>query len=334
MDNSVDSLFDIPKPASLTQLAGGGNNRVFKLEFGSGKPLIYKQYFQHPNDPRPRLETEFSFLQHAWDLGIRNIPEPLQINRFANAALYSFLDGRTVESCDVDDSLIQEKVAFFLALNQKKQSGAHLRIASESCFSLEEYLKVVGGRISRLYDMPVGSSIEKEAADFFQNELTPKWKRIEEWVCKTALHSGLSLNSKIPPEERCISPSDFGFHNALILSDKRAAFIDFEYAGWDDACKTVCDLFCQPKVPIPESYFLPISQAFASVTANAEECLKRIEMIRPVMQIKWCCILLNTFTQVGKSRRLFSESEEVKNQEKQLHAAKQLLNQIANVWLT
>lgn len=331
MHEPIDCLFDIPKLVSVTQVAGGGNNRVFKLEFESCKPLIYKQYFQHPNDPRPRLETEFSFLQYAWDLGIRNIPEPLQINRSANAALYSFLDGRFVQKRDINGSLINEKIAFFLALNQTKKSGLHLRTASEACFSLEEYLKIVGARIRRLQDMPIEGTIEREVADFFHRELLPKWNLIQEWVCKTALHCGLSPNSKIPPEDQCLSPSDFGFHNALILTSNQLAFLDFEYAGWDDPCKTVCDLFCQPKIPVPESYFPLISRAFAAVTTNAEGCLKRIEMIRPVMQIVWCCILLNTFTQVGKSRRIFSQSEEVKNQEKQLHAAKQLLNQIVNV---
>lgn len=328
MQSEIEQLFDIPKVDAIFPLSGGGNNRVFKIEFKNHEPLIYKQYFQHPNDSRPRLGTEFSFLQYAWGLGLRNVPKPLQINPSANAALYSFLPGRFVQRTDIDDSLIQQTIDFFLTLNQTKESGVHLSNASEAIFSIGDALRVVEDRIARLKSIPLDNAIAKEAADFFQHELLPKWKSVQEWICKTALHE----HSPISMEERCISPSDFGFHNALIAPQGELSFIDFEYAGWDDPGKTICDLFCQPKIPIPQSYFTRIAEAFASITSHPEACLKRIEMIRPVVQIKWCCILLNTFTQVGKSRRIFSKSGEVDKQEMQLHAAKELLNQVIRVW--
>jgi hypothetical protein len=334
MNQPIDSLFQIPKPLSITQLAGGANNRVSKLEFEGRSPLVYKQYFQHPGDLRPRLQSEFTFLQYAWNLGIRNIPEPIQINASANAALYSFLSGRCVEPADVNDFFLREAITFFLALNRIKATGASLRPASEACFSIDDYLRITQERVERLQTISPTNPIEQEAARFFQEELLPKWTSIEAWACKSALHLGLPSNAPLPMEERCISPSDFGFHNALLSPEGTISFIDFEYAGWDDPCKTVCDLFCQPKVPIPETYFEPISVAFASVTKSPEACLKRIEIIRPVMQIKWCCIILNSFTPIGKSRRIFSQSEEVHRQEKQLHAARKLLNQIVHVCLT
>ena len=51
--------------------------------------------------------------------------------------------------------------------------------------------------------------------------------------------------------DRVVSPSDFGFHNALRTEDGRLAFLDFEYAGWDDPAKLVCDFELQPAVPAP-----------------------------------------------------------------------------------
>ena len=36
----------------------------------------------------------------------------------------------------------------------------------------------------------------------------------------------------IDPAERCISPSDFGFHNALVDERGIVRFLDFEYSGW------------------------------------------------------------------------------------------------------
>ena len=41
--------------------------------------------------------------------------------------------------------------------------------------------------------------------------------------------------------DKCLSPSDFGFHNVIVEKDKILRFIDFEYAGWDDPAKMVSD---------------------------------------------------------------------------------------------
>ena len=37
--------------------------------------------------------------------------------------------------------------------------------------------------------------------------------------------------------DRCVSPSDFGFHNAIVRGSGEICFIDFEYAGWDDSAQ-------------------------------------------------------------------------------------------------
>jgi len=51
----------------------------------------------------------------------------------------------------------------------------------------------------------------------------------------------------LPADETCLSPSDFGFHNALVDPSGALSFLDFEYAGRDDPAKPVSDFFCQPK---------------------------------------------------------------------------------------
>lgn len=305
--------FSLPRPRHVELLTGGANNRVYRLTFESEEPVVLKQYFQHPNDSRPRLQAEFSFLQYAWKCGVRNVPAPLRISEENNAAIYSHICGRSVQIGDITKELIQALVDFFLALNRYKERGRHLPRASEACFSVQEYLQITEKRIGRLEGVA-------ELKDFWQKELCPKWQAIK---CKAALH----CTEAIDIQAACITPSDFGFHNAL-LGERKLFFLDFEYAGWDDPCKTVCDLFCQPRVPIPKTYFSSLSQAVASVAADAESCLKRIQVVLPVMQIKWCCILLNAFTQVGSQRRAFSHSDEGIHKENQLKKAKELLANI------
>ena len=43
-------------------------------------------------------------------------------------------------------------------------------------------------------------------------------------------------------EDLQISPSDFGFHNAL-RTNTGPVFFDFEFSGWDDPAKTIIDFF-------------------------------------------------------------------------------------------
>ena len=57
----------------------------------------------------------------------------------------------------------------------------------------------------------------------------------------------------IAPEERCISPSDFGLHNAIrTAADIR--FIDFEFAGWDDPAKALVNFIFSLVFQFQESH--------------------------------------------------------------------------------
>ncbi len=316
---SILDFFNLANPLRILPLTGGGNNRVFKVEFESRDPVVIKQYFSHPQDPRPRLLSEFSFLQHARKAEIRNIPEPIAFSSELNAAVYSFIPGRAIHPSDLSDDLIHAMIDFFLTLN-KSSLDTNLPFASEACLSISDYLAIVDLRLEGLQSGPM----EAPLASFLNDCLLPKWIQY-----KTAL-------SQVPftkTQSFCISPSDFGFHNALINNANEISFIDFEYAGIDDPCKTVCDLFCQPKIPLPEHYFPLVAKAFSSVTSDPESCLRRIHYLYPSIQIKWCCILLNVFTKIGKERRSFSHSDEIAHS--QLMKAKQLFSKIQDpLWPT
>ena len=50
---------------SLTPLAGGANNRVYRIDAGLRQTLVLKSYFRHPGDPRDR-SAEWAFATAAW----------------------------------------------------------------------------------------------------------------------------------------------------------------------------------------------------------------------------------------------------------------------------
>jgi hypothetical protein len=108
----------------------------------------------------------------------------------------------------------------------------------------------------------------------------------------------------VPSAARCLSPSDFGFHNALLTADG-LKFFDFEYAGWDDPAKLCCDFFCQPQLPVALTHWELFVNGLA-VALGAKDLPARARLLVPAYQIKWCCIMLNEFLRGEQSRREFA----------------------------
>ncbi len=285
-------------------LKGGANNQVHLVD--KDPPYIIKKYFYHKEDKRDRLHHEYSFLEYAWEKGIRCIPEPIAKERKKRQGIYSYIEGRAPTSKEITLDAVIQAATFFTDLNQNRER-IDLPLASEACFSRDEYISRVENKIATFFPL------EKEIELFFNEELLPKWEKIK----------NSSKDFYVSPEDRCISPSDFGFHNAIVSAGSRFYFIDFEYAGWDDPAKTICDFFLQPRIPVPKEYYPLFSEKVAACTSNPKDCLERTKQIFPLCQIRWCLIMLGIFSHAGNKRRKFSLAPEKK--EEQLNKAKQLL---------
>lgn len=294
------------RPAlAIERLPGGGNNRVYRVETAAGG-LLLKEYFRHPADPRDRLGAEQAFSRFAWDHGIRVLPQPLGSDREAGLGLYEFIEGRKLAPGEVTAARVAEAAAFFTDVNRHRADPAarSLPLASEACFSLAEHLACVDRRMQRLAAIEPESDLHRQAAALVADRLLPAWNKIRAAVVAV----GIPLDAALATAHRVISPSDFGFHNCL-ATDAGLKFIDFEYAGWDDPAKTVCDFFCQPAVPVPREHFEPFLPA--AVDAAGDPGLRdRVTLLLPVYELKWCCIMLNEFLPVGDERRAFARADQ------------------------
>jgi hypothetical protein len=132
------------------------------------------------------------------------------------------------------------------------------------------------------------------------------WKRIERDFDAGVRDTGLDLNEELSMEERRVSPSDFGFHNAMVRENGSLCFVDFEYAGWDDPAKTVADFFCQPRVPVALAHVETMIEACLGASRDSRRARKRFELLFPLYRVKWCCIMLGEMLPVSARRRRFS----------------------------
>ena len=319
----------------LLPMPGGANNRVYRVPRPDGD-WVLKCYFQNPHDPRDRFGAEQAFYE--W-LSARNLcrtPEPLAWSAEQRLGLFTLVPGRKLQPEEVTAARVQEALDFVADLNTSRHLSAAqtLSIASEACFSLGEHLACVDRRLTRLQQIPVPEPVDQEAANFIAKDLGPTWQRLRVAICESAAQSGSRLDTPLAQADRCLSPSDFGFHNTLLAPDGRLRFFDFEYAGWDDPAKLVCDFFCQPELPAPhDQWQASLDQLHSRLRADAALPV-RARLLWPAYQIKWCCIMLNEFLHSEQTRRNFAAGAEVSNVRKarQLTKAQGLLGQAVELW--
>ena len=287
----------------LAPLASGGNNRVFAVEAESGC-YVAKWYYHDLPGGRDRARAEFEFLSHIWAFGVRNVQQPIAHDPAGHLALYGFVAGQRVQPGDVSPALVEEAARLFAAINAGpvRASGRHLPDASDACFTVEEHIQSVDRRIERL------SAIERESengreATVFVGELATAWMRVRRRVLADlpGSHRGL------PESWRSLSPSDFGFHNAILRPNGEACFLDFEYAGWDDPAKMVGDFFSHPGAPVPADSFDRFVALALEPFAERERLFERVQRLRAVSRIRWCCIMLNEFLPDVATRRQFAD---------------------------
>jgi hypothetical protein len=292
---------------SLSRLAGGKNNQVYRIETTAGAPLVLKRYFSDPRDGRDRLSAEWNFLDRAWLDGVREIPQALAKDADEDAALYSFVPGRRLVAGEVEARHIDAAADFILAINARRHGG--LDPASDACFSISDHLQLVERRLLRLAMLDPQAPNAADARRLVFVNLRPAWDAVRERTVREAVSLGLDPHRGLSEAEYCLSPSDFGFHNALVADDG-PVFLDFEYAGRDDTAKLVTDFFCQPEVPVPAEYREGFTAKLASGLPLDQAAFARCNLLLDVCRIKWACILLNDFLPDGAARRAFADAGE------------------------
>lgn len=312
---------------SVASANAGGNNRIYRLETSAGVFAV-KQYFRSDRDQRDRLTSEYLFLQYADACAPDFVPRAYARDHDLGVALYSYVDGRHITTNELVWRYVEQAAAFFCALNHAsaRQKAADLPRASETCFSIAEHLDLVKQRIGRLREALSSLPEDEGEAVQFLDELHRYWVILAGMVSHAAKLLG-QFDQTLDIQHCCISPSDFGFHNALLQADGKIKFIDFEYAGIDDPAKMVGDFFAQLAVPVPNDFYEAFVRQCMQVFPEPEKLIARAGLLRPLYKIKWCCIAMNVFLPEHMARRKFADAQldERILRKIQLNKAKQIL---------
>jgi hypothetical protein len=289
---------------SLTLVRGGGNNRIYRGEMAEG-PIAVKAY--HPaadGSHLQRLERETQSLAWLRSCGITSVPGVRHSSPAHAFAVYDWMEGTKlpIPLLDADQAPTIGAVGQFLdALHAARlvpRAGRWL--AQEACLSTAELLRQIEMRIDRLQAVH-----DHRLTPFLADNLGPVFDRARRRAT-TAQGDNAAWDRSLPETAWDFSPSDFGYHNALRTHDGALGFVDFEYAGWDDAVKLTSDFLWHPGMQLSRleaSTFLHAAlRRYADVAGFAD----RLAAQHPLYGLRWCLILLNEFLPERWQKRLFA----------------------------
>lgn len=300
-------------PLRIAQAAGGGNNRLYRVDTPQGSAAL-KGYRAADGDSRDRLGREWAALSLIAPHLPGAVPRPLAIDRASGWAAYEWIDGARIDARGMAD--IDAALAFLARLQDLRREplAADLGEATEACLSVAELRAQIDRRLARLAGVaPLAGFLSQVAA--LSERLTPLGQA-----------PGI-----LPRSRQILSPSDFGFHNALRRPDGRLVFLDFEYFGWDDPAKLASDIHWHPGMTLDAEERRRFATGLADIFAEDPGYGARLAVYRPLIGLRWCLILLNEFLPQGLARRRHAgQAEDARDaRARQLAKAQALFDEIA-----
>lgn len=286
-----------------------GNNRLFRVALEDGTHVLLKRYLVDPRDARPRARTEFNGLSLLWEGGLRDAPQPIALDPDERFAAFSWITGKPMKGMRPTDGHVIQAASFLRSL-RKLSVGSRRRWtapAADSRLRISDYAAHIRRRLARVR---AGARAlgDREARTLVEASVVPAARAVIRRLERRAKEAGLSYDAPHPPRERVLSPSDFGFHNAVLGPDGRVRFLDFEYFGWDDPAKLVADFFHHAgQKPLSARQRALFLDRFCRGWSGAAAFRRRLDLVLEPIALEWILIVLNVLSPETLARRRFSD---------------------------
>jgi hypothetical protein len=317
----------------IEKINNGANSRVKLLTCNNGKKYICKSYYSRPGEILNRLEREYNSFSFLIKKGIRYVPKPICQDIKNQIALYEFIEGKPIGKGKINRSDITQLCKFIVQLKSisKDFDSKKLPNAAEAYFSIDNIVKNIKSRYNLLDNVNDTVKVNIELKKFLRDDFNKLLNKIYNQYNRRSLINQVNLSKELNEKYRILSPSDFGFHNAIKKNNRDIVFIDFEYFGWDDPVKMTCDFILHPKMDITidqKKYFL---NKIREIFKDDPNFMQRLKLAYPLFGLKWCLIILNEFLPQDLERRQFAQEHKINREEiclKQLYKSKKMLSQV------
>tara|TARA_B100001057_G_scaffold501283_1_gene623178 strand:- start:21194 stop:22183 length:990 start_codon:yes stop_codon:yes gene_type:complete len=278
--------FNFSDIKKIRTIRSGKNSKVYKINIDK-KIIVLKSYY---GDKKQRIKKEFQFYKYLNQLKIKNVVTPLFFDFKNNFVILPYITGNKIQK--INDKHITQFSNFINKINQKKVGSKKIKLAVEGINNRKDYITICNNRIKKLKTVNKKSLINRKFHSFLNKKIIPKFETIKNELNKKKIFHDIS--HKLNKKDMIISPSDFGFHNA-IESKKKIFFFDFEYAGYDDPVKLICDFYCQPNQKVSHKQKEKFKKLIIRKYKTHKKLDYLISQLLPLHYLKWCCIILNEF---------------------------------------
>jgi hypothetical protein len=256
---------------------------------------------------------------------------PIATDSKLSLAVYDYIEGEKIASAETTTSDVRAAIDFLGRLKELSRlpESQTLDPASEACFTVRGVVENIERRLQRL--AACTGEAERGLQHFLSEEFSPALEQLVRWSQSKLQDGGTSFEDQLDVAERTLSPSDFGFHNALKQADGRMMFLDFEYFGWDDPAKMIVDFLLHPGMGLVPAMRSEFTTGVFRHFADSPGLVRRLQAVYPLFGLKWCLILLNEFLPDPLLRRRFAgaaELDRVALQNQQLEKAKLMLHRV------
>ena len=307
---------------NIEKLEGRGNSAIYKAYLIDTTKIAVKIYPEVGN--HDRLKSEFKSTEIFKQLNFKNVQRPVSFVKNLGVASYEWIEGDRVPT--YGDKEIKSALSFLRNLHKNSQvkQFQNFPMAADACpkgLDIEIQIK------RRLAQFDLLSKKYSELDQYLTKEFKPLLKDIIYWS-KTSWPLNPSYSEPIKKDKLILSPSDFGFHNSLRSKNQNLTFHDFEYFGWDDPVKLICDFSHHAAMDLSEEleqlWFSGVSEIYGKHLIN------RLIAAWPMYGLNWCLIILNEFKDEVWSRRCAADKSKSNLREKylkiQLNKSKNKLN--------
>ena len=270
----------------IKTVKSGKNSKIYKINTDK-KKIILKSYYGKKN---LRIRKEFQFYKYLNQTNIDNVVTPIAFDFKNNLVALPYIVGNKIHK--VQNKHIIQLSNFINKINRKNIYSRKIGLAVEGINNRKNHITICQNRINKLKLVDKKSAIKKELYLFLREKIIPTFKILKNKINdKKILYQS---KYKLYKKDMIISPSDFGFHN-VVESKKKIFFFDFEYGGYDDPVKLICDFYCQPNQKVSIKQKEKFKKMIIKKYKNYKQLDYLISELLPIHHLKWCCIILNEF---------------------------------------
>ena len=293
----------------------------------SGKEFAGKFYPDPTFDDRDRLAKETKAYKFLHSNAFKSVPKNIWSDNNLNFGLFEWVDGTEIN--EITNSNVINATAFVESLAElsKHTSKKEFQLASAACLSGQMIEEQIQNRYTIIREF---SDSKSDILRFLENDFLDTFEQI---LSESKKNWPGRFETDLSDDYQLLSPSDFGFHNALLTKDG-LKFIDFEYFGWDDPVKLTCDFLLHPGMILKVQQKNLWLNKMKNVFIGDNTFHRRLSASYSLYGLCWCLIMLNVFITDSHGKKITAgvEKNDLEHkQAKHLERSKKLLEHVNKV---